>query len=128
METIFDFESENNTFPYHGRCSVIDLISTIFPFEFEIDYVKQFKLDLTECNTPLPTIYTQTDFNLFSNNPKVKHQIKVGEEGVNYPIMVNAGTNVSLRAAYLIELNEGFEIDINGEFFADVIGGCDAGF
>ncbi len=128
MGIIFDIEGGLGDKRYHLRCSEIDTVNTIFPFEFEIDYVKQFKLDLSECNTPLPTIYTQTDFNLFSNNPKVKHQIKVGEEGVNYQIMVNAGTNVSLRAAYLIELNEGFEIDVNGEFFADVIGGCDEGF
>jgi hypothetical protein len=127
MGIIFDIEGGTKDWDYHGRCSDIGT-NTIFPFEFEIDYVKQYKLDLSDCNTPLPTIYTQTDFNLFSNNPKVKHQIKVGEEGVNYPILVNAGANVSLRAAYLLELNEGFEIDVNGEFFADVIGGCDEGF
>ena len=36
--------------------------------------------------------------------------------------------NLIFRGANLIELNEGFEVDINGEFFADVIGGCDKGF
>ncbi len=36
--------------------------------------------------------------------------------------------NISLGTEYLIELNEGFEVDINREFFADVIGGCDEGF
>jgi hypothetical protein len=36
--------------------------------------------------------------------------------------------NVSLMAAYLVDLNEGFEVDFNGEFFADVKGGCDEGY
>lgn len=36
-------------------------------------------------------------------------------------VLVGNGINVSLRASDLIELNDGFEVDTNGEFFADVI-------
>ncbi len=127
MGIILDIEGGDAILNYQGRCSEID-INTIFPFEFEIDYVKQYKLDLSQCNDIHPTIYTQSGFENFTNNPKVKAEIRVGEDGLYYPITVNGGSNVSLRAAYLIELNEGFEVDINGEFFADVIGGCDEGF
>ena len=73
-------------------------------------------------NKTLPNIYTQTEFDDFANNARVKSEIKIGEEGINYPIFVNGGTNVSLCAAYLIEFNEGFEVDVNKEFFADVSG------
>lgn len=45
-----------------------------------------------------------------------------------YPISVFGNMNVSLRASEFIELNDGFEVDTYSEFFADVIGGCDAGF
>ena len=86
------------------------------------------KLDLTQCNKNHPIIYLQSGFDNFTNNSKVKSEIKVGEDEIYYPISVNGGSNVSLRAAYLIELNEGFEVDFNGEFFADVIGGCDEGY
>jgi hypothetical protein len=45
---------------------------------------------------------------------------------------VAKGIYVSFRAANLIELNEGFEADVNSEFFADVSDvyerGCDEGF
>ena len=128
MGIILDIEGAKGNFNYHSRCLEINDTTTIFPFEFEIDYVKQYKLDLSQCNNIHPTIYTQSGFENFTNNPKVKAEIRVGEDGLNYPIAVNGGSNVSLRAAYLIELNEGFEVDINGEFFADVIGGCDEGF
>ncbi len=48
--------------------------------------------------------------------------------GFNFSVMKQNKGNLIFRGANLIELNEGFEVDINGEFFADVIGGCDAGY
>ena len=45
-----------------------------------------------------------------------------------YSISVFGNMNVSLRASEFIELNDGFEVDTYSEFFADVVGGCDARF
>jgi hypothetical protein len=47
---------------------------------------------------------------------------------IGFQNLDSEGLNVSFQAAYLIEINEGFEVDQNSEFFADVIGGCDEGF
>jgi hypothetical protein len=47
---------------------------------------------------------------------------------IGFQTLDSEGLNVSFQAAYLIEINEGFEVDQNSEFFADVIGGCDEGF
>jgi hypothetical protein len=128
MNIILDIEAADEINYFHSRCKYIDTNLTQFPFEFEIDYVHQYKLDLTQCNVILPTIYNQTAFNNFTNNPIVKSEIKIGEENSYYPIVVSSGMNVSLRAANIIELHEGFEVTEEGEFFADVIGGCDAGY
>lgn len=58
----------------------------------------------------------------------VKAEIKIGEVNLYYQVLVSSGMNVSLRAANIIELHDGFEVTEEGEFFADVIGGCDEGF
>ncbi|MCG9879651.1 MAG: hypothetical protein MH472_03540 [Bacteroidia bacterium] len=60
--------------------------------------------------------------NSFAANPKVRKEIYVGDANCNgCMVLVGNGINVSLRASDLIELNDGFEVDTNGEFFADVI-------
>ncbi|MCG9879168.1 MAG: glycoside hydrolase family 16 protein [Bacteroidia bacterium] len=128
MAIIFDIEGGKGKLNYHGRCTDIDY-NTVFPFEFEIDYVRQYKLDLSECNLVLPILNNQTTFNSFAANPKVRKEIYVGDGNCNgCMVLVGNGINVSLRASDLIELNDGFEVDVNGEFFADVIGGCDDGY
>ncbi len=122
MNIIFDIESANDVWTFHERCQHVNS-NTLFPFEFEIDYVKQYKLDLSKCQVILPTIYNQNSFNNFTISPKVYKQIIL-----NGPILVNNGMDVSIRAADFIELNDGFEVATDGVFFADVIGGCDEGY
>jgi hypothetical protein len=67
----------------------------------------------------------------FENNtvlPNVlKSKIIINSSSI-YPISVFGKMNFSLRASEFIEINDGFEVDIHSEFFADVIGGCDAGY
>ncbi|MDP3927393.1 MAG: hypothetical protein Q8R57_00065 [Bacteroidota bacterium] len=78
--------------------------------------------------TKITRIYPTT-FNAFAANPKVRKEIYVGDLNCNgCSVLVSYGMNASLRASDLIELNDGFEVDTNGEFFADVIGGCDEGY
>jgi hypothetical protein len=78
--------------------------------------------------TKITRIYP-TIFNAFAANPKVRKEIYVGDANCNgCLVQVGNGINVSLRASDLIELNDGFEVDANGEFFADVIVGCDEGY
>ncbi|MDP3928967.1 MAG: glycoside hydrolase family 16 protein, partial [Bacteroidota bacterium] len=128
MRIIFDIEGGKDLLDFQMRCEEIDN-NTVFPFEFEIDYVRQYKLDLSECNLVLPILNTQNTFNSFAANPKVRKEIYVGDANCNgCMVIVGNGINVSLRASDLIELNDGFEVDANGEFFADVIGGCDEGY
>jgi len=77
----------------------------------------------------MSTLNTQSSFNTFTANPKVRKEIYVGDLNCNgYMVLVGNGINVSLRAADLIELTNGFEVYTNGEFFAEVIGGCDEGY
>jgi hypothetical protein len=77
----------------------------------------------------MSTLNTQSSFNTFTANPKVRKEIYVGDANCNgCNVLVSSGMNVSLRASDIIELNDGFEVDTNGEFFADVIGGCDEGY
>jgi hypothetical protein len=59
----------------------------------------------------------------------VRKEIYVGDANCNgCSVLVSYGMNASLRASDLIELTNGFEVDTNGEFLADVIGGCDEGY
>jgi hypothetical protein len=77
----------------------------------------------------MTNLNTQISFNTFAGNLKVRKEIYVGDANCNGCMaLVGNGINVSLRASDLIELNDGFEVDVNGEFFADVIGGCDEGY
>ncbi|OYU97120.1 MAG: hypothetical protein CFE21_02180 [Bacteroidetes bacterium B1(2017)] len=129
MIIVFDIEAALGNRSYHVRCSEIKENVTVFPFEFEIDYVRQYKLDLSQCNLDLPRIYNQTSFNNFNLNPKVRKRILVGDKGcTTCSILVNKGMNINLRASQEIELNDGFEVKSEGEFFADVIGECDNGY
>jgi hypothetical protein len=58
----------------------------------------------------------------------VRKSIVISNDRNNFlPIMVSGGLNISLRAADFIEINEGFVVDEDSEFFADVTGGCDEG-
>lgn len=70
----------------------------------------------------LPILNTQSSFNTFAANPKVRKVIYVGDINCSgYDVLVSSGMNISLRASDLVELNDGFEVYTNGESFADVI-------
>lgn len=74
----------------------------------------------------MTNLNTQISFNTFAGNLKVRKEIYVGDANCNGCMApVGNGINVSLRASDLIELNDGFEVDVNGELFANVIGACD---
>lgn len=99
MAIIFDIEAASAIRKYHARCDYIDDLNTIFPFEFEIDYVRQYKLNLIECNLVLPILNTQSSFNTFVANPKVRKEIYLGDVNCNgCNVLVSSGMNVSLRA------------------------------
>jgi hypothetical protein len=129
MAIIFDIEAAQGDLNTHSRCeNVIDGV-TQFPFEFEIDYVRLYKLDLTNCTQILPIINSQTGFNTFVSNPQVRKSINISNDlALSSAIKVAGFQNIYIRAADYIEINEGFEVDETSEFLADVIGGCDAGY
>jgi beta-glucanase (GH16 family) len=129
MAIIFDIEAAIDKLDAHTRCNkVIDGVSQ-FPFEFEIDYVRLYKMDLSECNQTLPVIDSQISFEAFAFNPKVRKSITISNNfSISSSIAVFGMRNYSFRAAEYIEINDGFEVDTTSEFFADVIGGCDEGY
>jgi hypothetical protein len=91
--------------------------------------VKQYKLDLSECDQTLPILDSQESFENFAMNPKVRKSITISNNfSVPYYISVFGMANYHLRARDFIEINSGFEVDETSEFYADVIGDCDEGY
>lgn len=88
------------------------------PIDYEIDYVKVYKLIDDSYTTINQSNNTNFDFNNY--NYGVKNQITMGCS--NCTAIVNNGMNVSLRAINDITLNEGFEVKLGAEFYAASMG------
>lgn len=84
--------------------------NTLFPYIYEVDYVKVYKLTM-DCDADI----TQENFNYLNYDNKVKRNITIG--GING--LIPSGVSVSLRATESITLNDGFEVSINSQFFAN---------
>lgn len=84
--------------------------NTQFPFKFLVDYVKVYKL-MEDCsNDVLPE-----NFNYATFDHKVKKSILIaGNNG-----LMQIGQNISIRANEFIKLDDGFEVPIGAEFYAN---------
>lgn len=89
--------------------------NTKFPYEYQIDYIKVYKL-VMDCSTDI----SQNSFNFLTFDNKVKRTITIG--GGNSNCIVPLGESVSLRATQSIILNDGFEVPVGSEFIANI---CD---
>lgn len=86
--------------------------------DYEIDYVKVYKLICTNTTDVIQASNTTYNFNTYSYG--VKNNIIFG--GSNCVAKVTNGMNVSLRAKTSLELKGGFEVEAGGEFYANI---CD---
>jgi hypothetical protein len=93
------------------------------PFEFDIDYVKVYKLKNTGCEQ---AIIAQNSYNFSNYQHGLKKSIRFGLENCSNCSAVVNQQNISLRAADGISLEDGFEVTAssNTEFFATVNGDC----
>jgi hypothetical protein len=109
-------------------CEDIDItgVTTKFPFNFEIDYVKVYKLKTEGCTIP----FERTNYNFGTQGYAygLKKHIELGQHNsTTASVLVNNGQNVSLRAVDYVLLDDGFEVtDEEGtEFFATTNGTCE---
>jgi hypothetical protein len=127
MNVILDVEGaifDGHTQPRF--CNLITPGATIFPFNFEVDFVKVYHMNMEGCNNSFNQ--TNYDFSKGTYTYDVKKDITLGLLGSNSAsVPINAGQKVSLRAVEYISLEDGFEVDTdNGtEFFATTNGTCD---
>lgn len=127
MNIILDIEGA--TYPNGEKyrwCENITTGISQFPFNFEIDYVKVYKLNTEGCTTP----FVQTNYNFGTQGYTygLKKHIELGQHNsTTASVLVNNGQNVSLRAVDYVLLDDGFEVtDEEGtEFFATTNGTCD---
>jgi hypothetical protein len=125
MNVILDIEGA--MFALHEKARFCDLIqqgTTNLPFNFELDFVKIYKLNTEGCNTS----FSATNYNFSGYVYNLKKDITLGQNGLNSAsVVVVNGQKVSIRAVDFIELEDGFFVDeINGtEFFATTNGTCD---
>jgi hypothetical protein len=73
-------------------------------------------------------VFAFISFMIFSSSGIFGQQPYKLNPAISLQFLDSRGMNVYLRASYIIELHKGFEVTEEGEFFADVIGGCDAGY
>ena len=93
-----------------GYC-IIDTTYTIFPYEYEIDYVKVWQLQ-QDCNTDI----NLCNFNINTYNFAVYKTINIG--GTSCLPTVHSGENLVLRATDGITLSAGFTVELGAEFSA----------
>lgn len=84
--------------------------NSLFPYPYEVDYVRVYKLQM-DCTTDI----AQSAFSYLTFDNKVKRNITVGGSGGKVP----SGSSASLRATTSITLNDGFEVEIGSEFYAN---------
>lgn len=125
MNIILDIEGGYNQKAFQYRfCNNIDM-SNLTTFNFEIDFIKVYKLNIEGCNTS----FIQTNYNFVTNGYTygLKSNIKLGSNNSSTAsVKVNNGQKISLRAVTEILLEDGFEVDDmnDTEFFATVNGSC----
>lgn len=106
-------------------CKVIQQGVTNLPFNFELDFVRIYSLNMEGCSTSFSQ--TNYDFGAGTYTYNVKKNITLGQTSSTTASVKISGQNVSLRAVEYISLEDGFEVDgsSNTEFFATTNGTCD---
>jgi hypothetical protein len=100
----------NEAYPTHPFCEQVD-VSTQFPEYILIDYVRYWTLK-DHTNQPGVNIHNNTDLDNYSYG--VKTTINVDNT------VIHAWEKVAFRATQVIELHEGFEVELGGDFYANV--------
>lgn len=85
-----------------------------------INYFRVYKLR-SDCSNS--ETYTSGDLNSLHDH-SVKSTITAGVNGNTTTVYVNNGASVSFRAVEEITLLDGFEVDIEGEFYAENTSWC----
>ena len=85
--------------------------NSLFPYKFEIDYVKVYKLSM-DCYTDV----SAAQFSYNTHDYRVKRNIVIGGSTGKVP----NGLSVSLRATQSITLNDGFEVPLGSDFYANI--------
>jgi len=126
MSIILDIEGAKTDQGFQYRfCDYIDRINTNLPFNYEIDFVKVYKMKTEDCNSPFE--YSNYNFATNGYSYGLKRKIRLGETNLSSAsVKVNLGQQISLRAVTEISLEDGFEVDdiLGTEFFATVNGEC----
>ncbi len=107
-------------------CSKIIPGITNLPFDFELDFIKIYKLNTIGCTTS----FVQSNYNFVTNsyNYGLKKLIHLGQNNLgSASVKISLGQKISLRAVEYIQLEDGFEVDdaTGTEFFATTNGTCD---
>ncbi|MDD3281376.1 MAG: glycoside hydrolase family 16 protein [Bacteroidales bacterium] len=85
--------------------------NTLFPYLYEIEYIKIYKLTM-DCDIDI----NENDFNYSTYNFKVKRNVTIGGNQGCVPL----GQSFSIRATQSIILNNGFEVPLGSEFYANI--------
>lgn len=99
--------------PTQGWCELIDTANTVFPYTYEIDYVKVWQ-PKEACDTSKTYC---SNFNPVTYKSKIYSDVTIGGTGCNSP--VNNYSNLSIRGKNYVLLNEGFSIDNNSDVLID---------
>lgn len=81
--------------------------NTVLPYDYLVDYVRVYRLDMTECGIDY---YSNTDPNYSNYNHKIKKEIFLSD-----PIPAN--NDFSFRAVDGITLNDGFEVPMGSTVY-----------
>lgn len=100
--------------PTHAWCEIFDSIKNVFPYTYEIDYVKVWQRK-EACDT---TKTYCSNFNPQTYNSKIYQSVTVGGSGCNSSV-ANC-SNLSVLGANYVLLDEGFSIDNNSNVLLDV--------
>lgn len=109
LQIIIDINHPTNNF-----CDTAVSQNTLFPYIYEIDYVKVWQLNQ----------YCDSILNICSFNPStfdfsVYKSITIGGTGCSPTI--SAGRNVTLRATDEIVLDKGFSVELGAVFTSDIV-------
>lgn len=98
-----------------GWCEIVDTINTVFPYTYEIDYVKVWQ-QKEACDT---TKTFCSNLNPSTYKSKIYSSVTIGGSGCNDPISNNS--TMAILGNNYIELKDGFSIDANSTIPINVL-------
>ena len=90
-------------------------INTHFPIDYEIDYIRYYKLDNNKISNSNLIV---ENYNLSDHNEYIYNKIILGKNlNINTVKFNTTNKTTTLRAKEYIELNDGFSVNINDEIY-----------